>query len=130
MKKIVLLLALLLCHQPSFSASNLDLEAGNIAQLMTNISQYARIQGKISNVEVSDKFNVTCLNFGDNYNTSLSAFIYKDSLIAFAMAGIDEPAEFFKDKNVIIEGIIRVNNGKPEVILDSPSQIKVLNDTK
>ena len=126
MKKLCLILALLIVQSPVFAANNLALEAENLVQLICNISQYTRIQGTISNVETSEKYKVISLNFGQNFNTSLSAIIYNDIIPAFASAGIEDPAEYFKNKTVMLEGIIRISNGKPEIIIDSPSQIKII----
>ncbi|OGI05049.1 MAG: hypothetical protein A2104_02655 [Candidatus Melainabacteria bacterium GWF2_32_7] len=126
MKKFCLILALLLVHTPVFGANNLSLEAENLVQLICNISQYARVTGTISNIDISEKYKVISLNFGKNFNTSLSAVIYNDVIPSFILAGIDDPAEYFKNKTVLLEGIIRVSNGKPEIIIDSPSQIKII----
>ncbi|EKE04501.1 MAG: hypothetical protein ACD_20C00057G0014 [uncultured bacterium] len=130
MKKLCLILALLIVQSPVFAANNLALEAENLVQLICNISQYTRIQGTISNVETSEKYKVISLNFGQNFNTSLSAIIYNDIIPAFVSAGIDDPAEYFKNKTVMLEGIIRISNGKPEIIIDSPSQIKIIDENE
>ena len=119
-------MALLLAQVPAFGAANLDLDANNLVQLVSSTSQYARVTGIVNNIDVSDKFNVILLNFGKSYNTSLSAVIHNDAIPAFVTAGISEPAEYFKDKAVVLEGIIRILNGKPEIVIDSPSQIKIV----
>ncbi|OGI23088.1 MAG: hypothetical protein A2287_01290 [Candidatus Melainabacteria bacterium RIFOXYA12_FULL_32_12] len=126
MKKFCLILALLLVHTPVFGANNLSLEAENLVQLICNISQYSRVTGTISSIDISEKYRVISLNFGKNFNTSLSAVIYNDVIPSFILAGIEDPAEYFKNKTVLLEGIIRVSNGKPEIIIDSPSQIKII----
>lgn len=129
MRKIFLLtLTALLIQIPAFANdSSSNLEANNPVQLISHISQYARVQGKIHNTDASDKTNVILLNFGDSFNTCFSAKIYDNAIPFFVMAGIDNPAEFFKEKNVEVEGIIRISNGKPELIIESPNQIKIVN---
>ncbi len=126
MKKILVLLALLLIQLPAFSSNNLDLEAGNPAQLLYHTSQYARVKGTVVNTDITDRSKVIFLNFGKSYNTCLSAVIYDENIPSFISAGINEPSEFYKNKTVSMEGIIRISNGKPEIIIDSPSQIKVI----
>jgi len=113
----------------AFASSNLDLEANNFVQLVSHSSQYARITGTVFNIDVSEKSKIIFLNFGRNYNTSFSAMIYDNVIPVFAMAGIDDPVQYYKNKKVSLEGIIRISNGKPEMVIDSPDQIKVLNDT-
>ena len=130
MKKSGIILAvfgLLLFQSPSYSTST-AINADNFIQLISHTSQYARIEGKIHNSEVIGKSNVTFLNFGKNFNTSLSVLIYNTDIPAFIDAGIDEPDKYFKNKKVIIEGIVRISNGKPEVIINSPNQIKIIED--
>lgn len=126
MRKLFVLLAFLLLQAPSYAASNLELEAGNLVQLISHTSQYAKIKGTISNIDVSDKYNVVSLNFGKNFNTSLSALIFNDALHSFIASGISEPSEYFKNKTVVLEGVIRILNGKPEIVIDSPSKIKIV----
>lgn len=128
MKKILFILtALLIAQISAFASSSTSLEASNPVQLISHISQYSRIQGTVDNIDVTDKTNVILLNFGNSYNTCFSAKIYDDAVPFFVMAGIDQPAEFYKNKKVELEGVIRVSNGKPEMVIDSPSQIKIVN---
>jgi hypothetical protein len=132
MKKLCITMALLLSVQiPSFGAtSTFDIEADNFVQLLCHSSQYARVKGTISNIDFSERFKVISLNFGQSFNTSLSAIIYNEAISSFILAGIDDPVEYFKDKTVLLEGIIRISNGKPEIIIDSPSQIKIIDQNK
>lgn len=131
MKKssIILTILMALCLQSSaISISNTVIKADNFVQLISSTSQYARIEGKIRECEITDNSKVIFLNFGKNFNTSLSALIYNIDMPAFIDAGIGEPDKYFKDKNVVVEGIIRISNGKPEVVINSPEQIKIIDD--
>ena len=130
MKKsgILLTICVLFLFQSSSYCTWTTINADNFVQLISHTSQYTRIKGKIHNSEVIDKSNVTFLNFGKNFNTSLSVLIYNTDIPAFIDVGIDEPDKYFKNKKVIIEGIVRISNGKPEVIINSPNQIKIIED--
>lgn len=103
-----------------------SINANNFVQIISNTSQYVRIEGKIRNSEITDNSKVIFLNFGNNFNTSLSAVIYNMDIPAFIDAGINEPEKYFKNKKVVVEGIIRICNGKPEIIVNSPDQIKII----
>lgn len=107
-------------------ASQAGINADNFIQLVSSTSQYVRIEGKVCNSQVTDHSKVIFLNFGSNFNTSLSALIYNTDIPAFIDAGITEPSKFFNNKKVVIEGIVRINEGKPEVIINSPKQIRVV----
>lgn len=133
MKKLLpIILTLTLCPVLGAFAANTEtstsLDAQNPVAIIAKTSQYVRITGKVSNTDLSDHSKVIFLNFGNSYNTSLSAIIYDQSIPSFVTAGIDDPKEYFKDKNVTIEGIVRISNGKPEVIIESPNQIKVIDN--
>jgi len=126
MRIFLALLFALLIQLPGFTYSNLDLQADNLAQLISHTSQYVRVIGTVSSIDLSEKAKVIFINFGKNYGTSFSAIIYDENLSSFISAGIDDPCEYFKNKKVSVEGIVRISNGKPEMIINSPDQIKVI----
>ncbi|HSA07335.1 MAG TPA: hypothetical protein P5556_09165 [Candidatus Gastranaerophilales bacterium] len=130
MKKLfisALFLSLLLFQFPILAVNNISrIKAHNFVQLLSNTSKYVKIEGKIYSSEITDDSKVIFLNFGKNYNTSLSAVIYNFDVPAFIEAGIGQPDRYFENKKVVIEGILRISNGKPEIVINSPSQIKVL----
>lgn len=130
MKKLLILgLAFIFSGFSAIASVNLEIPAENTVKILSEASQYARISGKIVSTDKDNKSKVIFLNFGSNYETSLTALIYQDAFHSFETQGIFEPAEYFKSKDVIIEGIIRVSNGKPEIIIENPAQIK-LDETK
>jgi len=130
MKKFSILLTfflIFLFQKPLSEAMTIKgISADNFIKLISSTSQYVRIEGKILNAEITDNSKVIFLNFGSNFNTSLSALIYNVDIPAFIDAGIDQPDKYFNDKKVIIEGIIRISGGKPEVVINSPNQIKII----
>lgn len=131
MKKFVLtsLFLFAICvNYAAMSANTLTIKAENLVDVYSHTSQYARIEGEISHCEVTDKSKVIFLNFGRNFNTSLSAVIYNTDIPAFVEAGINEPDKYFANKKVVLEGIVRISDGKPEVIINTPSQIKIINE--
>lgn len=121
--------SLLLASTPLLGVPSIhNINANNFIQIISNASQYVRIEGKVQNSSITDNSKVIFLNFGKNFNTSLSAIIYNTDFPAFIDAGIEQPDKYFNDKNVVIEGIVRICNGKPEIIINSPDQIKVIKD--
>lgn len=130
MKKLITVLAVCMLMLAQNTSSGIAMQAGinadNFIKLVSSASQYVRIEGKICNSEITDRSKVIFLNFGRNFNTSLSALIYNTDMPAFIDAGIAEPSEYFKNKNVVIEGIVRINEGKPEIVINSPGQIRIV----
>lgn len=121
MKRLVLVFLAIFFQLPAF-ANQAAIEADNIVSLISNVSQSKKIQGTIKKVDVSELDNkkMISLNFGKNYNTSFSATISEDQMLKL----VDNPEKYYKNKHVEVEGVIRLLNGKPEVILNSPDQIK------
>ena len=105
---------------------NPSVDAENLVQLVNSTSKHVKIMGTICSSEISDNSKVIFLNFGKNFNTSLSAVIYDFDLHSFIDAGIDNPQSYFKNKKVILEGVVRIANGKPEIVINSPKQIKII----
>ena len=105
---------------------NPSVDAENLVQLVNFTSKHVKISGTICSSEISDNSKVIFLNFGKNFNTSLSAVIYDFDLHSFIDAGIDNPQSYFKNKKVILEGVVRIANGKPEIVINSPKQIKII----
>lgn len=120
---------MLFIQVPAFGFINLKtthLNAENFIQLANYTSKRVTISGTICSSEVTDRSKVIFLNFGKNFNTSLSAIIYDYDMNSFIDAGINRPESYFKNKKVELDGIIRINNGKPEIIVKSPKQIKII----
>lgn len=132
MKKFGIILTFLVAfmwQNPLSQATTIEgIRADNLIKLITSTSQYVRIEGKVLDAEVTDNSKVIFLNFGKNFNTSLSALIYNTDIPAFIDAGIDQPEQFFNNKKVIVEGVIRISGGKPEVVINSPNQIKIVSN--
>lgn len=128
MKRIIILTLFLILgiHGATNAVPCSVIKADNFIQLINSSTQYARIEGKILNSQITDNSKVIFLNFGKNFNTSLSALIYTSDLPDFIDAGIEQPDKYFENKKVVVEGIVRISNGKPEVIVTSPSQIKII----
>jgi len=105
---------------------NPSVDAENLVQLVNFTSKHVKITGTICSSEISDNSKVIFLNFGKNFNTSLSAVIYDFDVHSFIKAGIDNPQAYFENKKVVLEGVIRIANGKPEIVINSPKQIKII----
>jgi len=131
-KGLILLGLLLSLNMPSLAFINLgnpSVEAGNLIQLVNYTSKHVKITGTVCSSKLSDNSKVIFLNFGDNFNTSLSAVIYDFDVHSFISAGIN-PQNYFENKKVVLEGVIRIANGKPEVVINSPKQIKIIEAAK
>jgi hypothetical protein len=117
MKKLCLLLLSICLTQISFSQ-------------IVSIDSVAKYQGKTVTVcsKVQGIFvskgekKTTFISFGNPYpNSIFTAVIFDADLPNFKY----NPSEYLKDKNVCITGLIKIYNGKPEMILSDEDQLKI-----
>jgi len=85
-----------------------------------HIGEYACVSGKIDHVYTSQK-GTTFLNFCPDYKTCpFGAVIFGSNAYKFPNPGQ------YEGKTVEITGLIRSYQGRPEIILNDPGQIKIL----
>jgi hypothetical protein len=85
-----------------------------------HVGQMAIVEGLVAEVYVSKKGDVF-LNFEAPYpNEVFSGVIFAGSAPAF-----DDPGSY-QGKQVRLSGSIRLYRGKPEIVLETPSQIRVM----
>jgi endonuclease YncB( thermonuclease family) len=96
---------------------SVDLEIRS-ADAAKYLGQRKIVLGRIRNIKSTSK---TILMFLDG----LTAVIFKKDLDMFLNDGI-RPQDAYRDRNVRIFGLIKMYEGKPEVIVSHPSQIEIL----
>lgn len=84
------------------------------------LSQKVIVEGKIVNTAATDSVNY--LNFSHNYNSTLSIVIFNQNLNKFAY----EPADYIKDKKIKVLGTVELYQGSPQIIVDDPHDILIL----
>jgi DNA/RNA endonuclease YhcR with UshA esterase domain len=82
--------------------------------------EVATVEGTIVNTYNSGK--ACFLNFHTNWKRYFTVAIFRSDLPKFP----NNPEMFYKDKKVRVTGLIKEYQGKPEVVLKNPSQIKVI----
>ncbi|HRV95860.1 MAG TPA: nuclease, partial [Anaerolineae bacterium] len=78
------------------------------------------VEGQIVNTYNSDK--VIFLNFDQDYRNSFKVVIFPDAWSLFP----DSPDIYFQDKMVRVTGSIKIYQNSPEIIVDQPDQIEIL----
>jgi DNA/RNA endonuclease YhcR with UshA esterase domain len=91
-----------------------------LSEVTSHVGEYATVRGEVSSVFESKKGNYF-LNMGGQYPHQLfSAVIFSSSSSRFT------DIEGLEGKTVEVTGKIKYYQGKPEIILNSASQIKVV----
>jgi len=62
------------------------------------------------------------LNFHPNWKRYFTAVIFRSDFYKFP----PNPEEYYRGKKVHVTGMVREYNGKPEIILNDPSQIEII----
>ena len=89
-----------------------------IAQASHSVGQTVTIEGQVAQVSHSGKSNTTFLNFGARYpNQTFAAVIFASAADRFP-----NPAQW-EGRNVRVTGRVRLYQGRPEIVLDVPSQL-------
>ena len=84
------------------------------------IGRYITVEGGVVRTYNSGK--ACFLNFHSDYRRYFTAVIFGSDFNKFPK----NPEEYYKGKKVQVTGTIKEYQGSPEIILNSPSQIKVL----
>ncbi|MGP3777917.1 thermonuclease family protein [Halanaerobium saccharolyticum] len=78
------------------------------------------VEGKIVNTAATDSVNY--LNFSDDYQTTLSLVIFNRNLNKFDY----QPAEYILNKRIRVLGEIEFYQGSPQIIVDDPHDILIM----
>jgi len=114
MKKIILGLGLLLMATSAHAADTIAPdEAG------AHAGERVTVKGAVSAVHIAGS-GVTFLDIGGNFpNNAFAAVIFKDDVGKF------RDLDLFTGKTVEVTGSVRLYQGKPEIVLNDPAQIKL-----
>lgn len=82
--------------------------------------KYITVEGTIIATHNSGK--ACFLNFHPDYNRYFGVVIFESAFSCFPK----NPENYYYGKKVRVSGVIKEYKGKPEIILDDPSQIKIL----
>jgi S1/P1 Nuclease len=108
-------------------AINFDVETAKYkngikaTQAINNIGKNVTICERVFNVKSSP--TITQINIGGKYpNTPLTIVIFAKNY-----ANFKAPLEdLFKDKNVCVKGVIKEYQGKPQIVVEKPADISVI----
>ena len=81
------------------------------------------VEGRIKDVYKGKK--VIHLNFGVNWKTDCHVTIFRNMLNRFETQGIS-PVNYYEQRRVRVWGLIKDFDGCPEIVIDDPSQVEVL----
>ncbi len=84
--------------------------------------QEVTVQGEI--VHTYDSGKVTFLNFDEDYRNTLTIVLFPSIYDQFPQ----KPADYFADRLIQVSGPVKMYEGKPEIVVTDPAQIRVLDE--
>ncbi|MBC8420614.1 MAG: thermonuclease family protein [Desulfobacterales bacterium] len=85
-----------------------------------HVGKTVAVEGKI--VRTHNSGNACFLNFHNNFTRYLSLVIFENSFRKFPL----KPEEFYLNKTVLVKGRIMEYKDGPEIVLESPRQIEIV----
>ena len=61
------------------------------------------------------------------FEKNFAVFIPNIALEAFKKAGIADPGQYYKGKTIVVTGMVALSQGRPQIRVENPAQIKVAN---
>jgi micrococcal nuclease len=108
-------------HWENLTAESTGLKVIGACQAGNYYGKEMIVEGKIASAYRS-KTNTIFLNFGKAYpNQCFTSVIFSSDQYKF----VDSPEKYYSNKTVRIKGEIKEYQGKPEIILKTPSQIEI-----
>lgn len=102
-----------------------EINANNISELIKNEGEFVTVTGIVESTYIPKSGKVRFLNLGPDYRTAFTVVIFTGDLDKFT-SKIGEPTEYYKNKKIAVKGRIKLYQGKPEIIANSPDQISIL----
>lgn len=104
------------------------IDALDTETLLAHAGEVRTVEGIVVRTYYAEKSKgkPTFLDFHDPYEEYFKALIWGDNRAKFIEAFSPNPETYFKDKKVRIKGLIETYEGGPEIILNDPSQIWIV----
>lgn len=113
--KLTILSIIFLSSIASFAQTIIPDSAKNYA------GKEVTVCGEIKGTYTSKSNQTVFMNFGADYpNQVFSVIIFADDAKKFS----ENPATFYKFKNVCVTGVVKLYKGKPEIVVTESKQIK------
>jgi DNA/RNA endonuclease YhcR with UshA esterase domain len=115
-----LAVSLALLHTLAAPAVRADPPAVSPFEAAKHVGEEVTVEGVISDVGFSARSQTTFLNMGGRYpDHAFTAVIFRSAKALFP------EARSWEGKKVKVRGIVKLYRGKPEIVLETPGQVKV-----
>jgi DNA/RNA endonuclease YhcR with UshA esterase domain len=112
---------------PLLAADDKDVKPLAPAEAAKNIDKKCTVEMEVKSTGKSGNRRVflnSATNFRDKAN--FTVMLGRDVLAKFKKMKVEDPAEHFKGKTIRVTGTVKLYNNRPEIAVDDPSQITVV----
>lgn len=106
------------------AASAGAIAASDLPALRKREGKETTISGKVTTVFAPDSKSIVLLNFARNYKDAIVVGVKSNRFSAFP------DLRNLKDKSVVVTGVVILFKDRPEILLETPSQIRVVKSSE
>jgi DNA/RNA endonuclease YhcR with UshA esterase domain len=109
------------------AADDKDVKPLSPAEAAKNVDKKCTVEMEVKSAGKSGNRRVF-LNSEANYRDgkNFTVLLNRDVLAKFKKVKVEDPAEHFKGKTIRVTGTVKLYNNRPEIAVDEPSQITVV----
>jgi DNA/RNA endonuclease YhcR with UshA esterase domain len=109
------------------AADDKDVKPISPAEAAKNVDRKCTVELEVKSTGKSGNRRVF-LNSEANYRDAknFTVLLNRDVLTKFKKAKVEDPAAHFKGKTIRVTGTVKLYNNKPEIVVDDPAQITVV----
>jgi DNA/RNA endonuclease YhcR with UshA esterase domain len=112
---------------PAFVAADDKAKPIGPAEASKKVGEHVTVLMKVESTG-KGRSGVHFLNSKANYKDegNFTIFIPKSAVTSFDNQKIGDPSGYFKDKTVRVTGVVKLYQGRPEIVLEDPQRIEIV----
>jgi DNA/RNA endonuclease YhcR with UshA esterase domain len=120
--------AVLLLAPALLRADDKDTKALSPAEAAKRVGEKCTVEMEVKSVGMSKDGSVAFLNSQEDFKDekNFTAFVGKEAVEKLKKAKVEDLAAHFKGKTVRVTGTVKLYRERPEIVVDDPEQIQVV----
>jgi hypothetical protein len=98
------------------------------AEACDHVGQQVRVEFTVESSRLLADRGLCFLNSRKNHrdDDNFTVVLFREGLERFAEAGIDDPAEHFRQRTLRVRGVVAERDGKPQIVVELPNQVEIV----
>lgn len=107
-----------------------EIKATDLEAIKAKEGEFVTVTGTVVGTFKSKSGKAIFFNFGPDHKTCFTAVIFSGNIEKFKGKNGEDPVDYYLNKNVKLDGRIKVHENRPEIILDDPKQLTIVGEAK